>query len=218
MCTLIERLFISTVSIGSASTISAMGWTRKASRYASHSSGAVKCARKPLDDQPAKTLSSRARILGKQAQTAAEVDDAHGQLEALAEGAERVLAIECHIAEPQPRDGFAQAAVGPITRIHQLHARRNACQQSRADLLQRNLRLGLEPDRTRNMHLGAAGPIADPLSRQIQSIGDRQTGMMVGDRQRHRHLTIGLLAELPAILMMHPHRMPAPASETMYRR
>src|SRR5260370_685159 len=37
----------------------------------------------------------------------------------------------------------------------------------------------------------------------------RQAGMMVGDRQRHRHLAIGLLAELPAILMMHTYRMPA---------
>jgi hypothetical protein len=31
--------------------------------------------------------------------------------------------------------------------------------------------------------------------------------MMIGDRQRHRHLAIGLLAELSAILMMHPDRM-----------
>jgi len=32
---------------------------------------------------------------------------------------------------------------------------------------------------------------------------------MIGDRQRHRHLAIGLFAELPAILMMHAHRVPA---------
>jgi hypothetical protein len=32
---------------------------------------------------------------------------------------------------------------------------------------------------------------------------------MVGDRQRHRHLAIGLLAKLPAVLMMHPDRMRA---------
>ena len=30
---------------------------------------------------------------------------------------------------------------------------------------------------------------------------------MIGDRQRHRHLAIGLLAELPAILMVHADRM-----------
>src|SRR6266446_7411631 len=103
----------------------------------------------------------------------------------------------CHVAQPQLRESLAQDAVGPITRIHQHYAGGNARQQSRADLLQRNLRLGLEPDRARNMRLGAAGPIVDPLLRQIQSIGDRQAGMMVGDRQRHHHLAIGLLAELP---------------------
>jgi hypothetical protein len=31
--------------------------------------------------------------------------------------------------------------------------------------------------------------------------------MMVGDRQRHCHLAIGLLAELSAILMLHSNRM-----------
>jgi hypothetical protein len=31
--------------------------------------------------------------------------------------------------------------------------------------------------------------------------------MMIGDRQRHRHLTIGLFAELAAILMMHADRV-----------
>jgi hypothetical protein len=36
-----------------------------------------------------------------------------------------------------------------------------------SDLLQRNLRLGLEPDRTRNMHLGTAGLIVDPISRLL---------------------------------------------------
>jgi hypothetical protein len=30
---------------------------------------------------------------------------------------------------------------------------------------------------------------------------------MIGDRQRHRHLTIGLLAELSAILVVHADRM-----------
>src|SRR5262250_336151 len=57
------------------------------------------------------------------------------------------------------------------------------------------------------MRLFAAGRIVAPLARQIEPIGDRQAGMMVGDRQRHRHLAIGLLTELPAVLMMHPDRM-----------
>jgi hypothetical protein len=32
---------------------------------------------------------------------------------------------------------------------------------------------------------------------------------MIGDRQRHRHLAVGLLAELSAILVVHAHRMAA---------
>ena len=38
-------------------------------------------------------------------------------------------------------------------------------------------------------------------------MGDRQAAVMISDRQRHRHLAIGLLAELPAVLMVHPDRM-----------
>jgi hypothetical protein len=79
--------------------------------------------------------------------------------------------------------------------------------QRRTELLQRNLRLGLEPDRARYMRLFAAGLIVGPFPRQIQLIGDRQAGMMVGDRQRHRHLAIGLLAELTAILTLYSDRM-----------
>src|SRR6516164_2351251 len=50
----------------------------------------------------------------------------------------------------------------------------------------RDLRLGLEADRLGHMRLVAALGIVGPVLRQIQSIGDRQAGMMIGDRQRHR--------------------------------
>src|SRR5215475_4247931 len=59
------------------------------------------------------------------------------------------------------------------------------------------------------MRLFTTGLIVSPLARQIEPIGDRQAGVTVGDRQRHRHLAVGLLAELPAVLMMHPDRMRA---------
>src|SRR5258708_6482730 len=48
----------------------------------------------------------------------------------------------CDVAEPQSREVLAQLAVVAVTRIHQHHAGSNARLQSRADLLQRNLRLG----------------------------------------------------------------------------
>jgi len=37
------------------------------------------------------------------------------------------------------------------------------------------------------------------LERQLLEMRGHSAAMMIGDRQRHRHLTIGLLAELPAI-------------------
>jgi hypothetical protein len=74
---------------------------------------------------------------------------------------------------------------------------------------QRSLRLGLEPDRRWDIRLFTTGLMVSPLARQIEPIGDRQAGMMVGDRQRHRHLAIGLLGEQPAVLMIHPDRMRA---------
>lgn len=45
-----------------------------------------------------------------------------------------------------------------------------------------------------------------PALRQIQSIGDRQAGRGVGNRQTDRDLAI-VLAELTAILPRHSHRM-----------
>ena len=56
-----------------------------------------------------------------------------------------------HIAQPQSHDPLAQTAVRPVTRIHQHDTWGNVRLQSRADLLQRNLRLGLEPDRSGDM-------------------------------------------------------------------
>jgi len=59
------------------------------------------------------------------------------------------------------------------------------------------------------MRFSAARGVFGPVLRQIKLIGDRQAGVMIGDRQRHRHLAIGLLAELSAILMVHADRMAA---------
>src|SRR5262249_35421991 len=51
---------------------------------------------------------------------------------------------------PGTGEGWAQGAVGPMTRIRQHHTGRNARPHSRSDLLQRNPRLGLELGRARN--------------------------------------------------------------------
>jgi hypothetical protein len=52
--------------------------------------------------------------------------------------------------------------------------------QRRADLLQRNLRLDLEPDRRWDVRLFTTSLIVSPLARQMEPIGNRQAGMMVG--------------------------------------
>src|SRR3954452_12692937 len=77
------------------------------------------------------------------------------------------------------------------------------------DLIERDLRLGLEGDLLRHAGLSAPGWIISPLLRQVEAIGDGQAGRAIGKRERHGHLAIVLLAELAAILTRHPHRVPA---------
>src|SRR5260370_41182814 len=59
------------------------------------------------------------------------------------------------------------------------------------------------------MRFLATGRVLGPFLRQIKPIRDRQAGMMIGDRQCHCYLTIGLFAKLPAILMVHANRVGA---------
>ena len=57
------------------------------------------------------------------------------------------------------------------------------------------------------MRLGSTVLVVDPALGQIQTIGDGQARMMIGDRQRHRDLTVVGLAEPPAILARHADRV-----------
>src|SRR5690348_1506918 len=66
---------------------------------------------------------------------------------------------------------------------------------------------GLEVDLFWNLHLAPPISVRDPLSRQIETIGDRQARGVIGYRQRYRHLTIVLFAELAAILPRNAYRM-----------
>ncbi len=45
--------------------------------------------------------------------------------------------------------------------------------------------------------------------RVLQPLGDRQAGGVIGDRERHRDLTIVGLAQTPAVLARNPHGMDA---------
>src|SRR6516164_9762589 len=87
-----------------------------------------------------------------------------------------------HIAEPQFAYAGAQLGVGTVARIVQHDTARYAGRTSSAQLVERNLRLGLEFDLLGNTRLLAALDILGPFLRQIQPIGDRQAGMFIGNR------------------------------------
>ena len=57
------------------------------------------------------------------------------------------------------------------------------------------------------MGLLASRVVRRPIFRQIQPIGDRQARRVIGDRKRHRDLTIVGLAKPPTILPRHARRM-----------
>src|SRR5450759_2712687 len=73
---------------------------------------------------------------------------------------------------------------------HQDYAARKASLTCPAQLLERDLRLGLEADPFRHTRLAPTFAILSPVLRQIQPIGHRQACMVISNRQRHRDLTI----------------------------
>src|SRR5215831_14007031 len=94
-----------------------------------------------------------------------------------------------------------------IAGVHQPEAAWKPALARPANLLERKLRLSFEADLRRNARFGTTSLILSPGFRQIQPICNRQAGMMICNRQRHRHLTIRLFAKLPAVLMRNPNRM-----------
>src|SRR5882757_10818157 len=111
------------------------------------------------------------------------------------------------IAQPQLRHAGAQPRVSAIGGVHQYDPARQAGLARPLDLIERDRRLGLELDLRRHARLLPACAILGPSLRQVQPIGDRKAGGMIGNRQRYRHLAIGLLAQLTAILVVHADRM-----------
>src|SRR4051794_41923382 len=91
---------------------------------------------------------------------------------------------------------------------------RHLGRSSRPDLIEGNLRLGLEDDALGHAGLLAAGRIGGPVLRQIEPIGDRQAGRGGGDRQRHSDLAVVLLAQLARGLAGAPPPNPAPLWES----
>ena len=112
------------------------------------------------------------------------------------------------IGEPEGRQAGPEAAVRTIARICQDRPGRDASSLRRRDLVESDLRLGLERHLRRNLGLAAPLGILGPSLGKIQPVRDRQARDLVRHRQAHGHLAVVLLAELTAVLSSHAHRVP----------
>ena len=122
---------------------------------------------------------------------------------------ERVGQNARHVGEVEIAHRHAQRRVDAVAGIHQHHATRQSGLAGPADLVERDLRLGLELDLLGHTGLGPARSIVDPLLRQVEPMRHRQARVIVDQRQRHGHLAVVLLAELPAVLPRDADRMAA---------
>jgi hypothetical protein len=101
------------------------------------------------------------------------------------------------------------ARVDPVTGVRQHDPLRYALGARGADLVEGDLRFGLEHDVLGNAGCCPANRVGRPILRKIEPKGDRQACMLVGRRQRDSDLTIVLLAKLTAILPGDADRMNA---------
>src|SRR5215813_1533805 len=107
---------------------------------------------------------------------------------------EAVIAVRSSVSLPYPASISTTPSGKPAAR--------------RPDLLEGDLRLGLEGDLLRYLGLAPEALILRPILRKIEPISHRKAGITAGQRQRHCHLTVILLTELTAILAGYPDRVP----------
>src|SRR6185503_721295 len=111
------------------------------------------------------------------------------------------------ILQPHFIERFTPRRFIAIACIRQHDADGNARSFGHADLLQRDLGLGLKLYFLRHTGLFPPPLILSPSLRQVQPPVDRHTATLGGQRPTHRHLTIVLLAQLPAVLPRYSHRV-----------
>ncbi len=115
-----------------------------------------------------------------------------------------------HVAEPEILQPLTKGRVVAIAGVDQDHpARHHRIGRARANLVQRDLRLGAEIDLLRDLRLGPPRPVRRPRLGQIKPPRDRQARLMGGQRQADRHLAVVLFAQLAAVLARHADRMPS---------
>ena len=104
------------------------------------------------------------------------------------------------VGETEFGDGGAQLRVGAVAGVHQHGPAWDAGRQSSPDLVERDLGFRAEGDVVRHTDLAATVGVRRPVLGQVEPIGDRHAGDMVGDRQGYGDLAVVLLAELSAVL------------------
>ena len=109
-----------------------------------------------------------------------------------------------HVLQPQLGQPRAKLAVDPIAGVGHDHTRGNTFLDRSANLLQRDLGLGLKLHLLRNSRLSSGLALPGPSLRQVESPGDGQAGSPGRDRQAHRHPAVLLFAHLAAILPHDP--------------
>ncbi len=118
------------------------------------------------------------------------------------------IAKDTHdVVQAELGDCIAERAVVAVTRVGQDDTRRHTFLPCRADLRQRDLRLGGERNLGRHLGRRTACGVVRPRFRQVQLPGDRQRRLGARHRERDRDLAIVLLAELAAVLPGDPDGM-----------
>src|SRR5580692_12229738 len=105
-------------------------------------------------------------------------------------------------------DAIAEVCVGAVGGVDQRDLGLDPGRKSVTQLIKRDLWLGLEGDIVRHACPSAPLRVISPLMREIETIGNRQAGVIIGSRQAHRHLAAILLAKLSTVLPCHADRVP----------
>lgn len=112
-----------------------------------------------------------------------------------------------HVGEVQAAHVLAKSAAVTVPGIGEYHSLGRISLGQGAQLLQGDLRFGLECDLFRNSIPSPAFAILDPFLGHIKPIDHRKAGMEGGYGNGHRTLTVVLFPQLTTILPGHTHRM-----------
>jgi len=113
-----------------------------------------------------------------------------------------------HVGQAHRCQSLAKRRLGSIARIGQHAVPGCALAEQVLDLCQGDRRLGGELDVVLgHARLGATRLVIGPLLGQVQPPGHRKAAALFCKRHADRHLAVVLLAQHPAVLAHHTHRV-----------